>query len=315
MKSKLFYHYLHKFSKLNRASKNGVKAPHKPILLLALIQSISIGDIRDNKIYITPQLVANFKDHWNWLVKGNVFTPNFSLPFFHMRSEKFWHLQTSLGKEILLTSSNSIKSFSQLREALEFAFLDEALFELLMNSDIRIAFTNFLFEHYFHQTAYIQKTTDLFQVVEQQILHDTRKEYIHAIEAADEEEVFVRSGVFKKLVPRVYDLTCCISNMRIVSGYDIQMVDACHIIPFSRSHDDTITNGITLCPNLHRAFDRGLITIDNEFKVQVTNNFLENTSDFSLKKYQGKSILLPKQQAYFPSVLNLEWHKINVFRN
>ncbi|WP_201288840.1 HNH endonuclease signature motif containing protein [Polaribacter septentrionalilitoris] len=40
------------------------------------------------------------------------------------------------------------------------------------------------------------------------------------------------------------------------------MIDACHIVPFSISNDDTIPIGISLSPNLYRAFDRGLITIN-----------------------------------------------------
>jgi hypothetical protein len=46
--------------------------------------------------------------------------------------------------------------------------------------------------------------TDLFESVNEQILHDTPVEYLHIIEGADEEEVFIRSGVFKKVVPRIY---------------------------------------------------------------------------------------------------------------
>lgn len=36
-----------------------------------------------------------------------------------------------------------------------------------------------------------------------------------------------------------------------------------------RFGDDTIGNGLSLCPNLHHAFDRGLIAIDDEYRVLV----------------------------------------------
>jgi putative restriction endonuclease len=51
---------------------------------------------------------------------------------------------------------------------------------------------------------------------------------------------------------------------------NVTMVDACHIVPFSISYDDTITNGLALCPNLHRAFDRGLIAISDDYRVVVS---------------------------------------------
>ncbi len=314
MEPNLLQSYLNKFTKLNRATKNGIKAPHKPILLLAIIQSIELGEIKENKIYIIPELVARFKDYWKWLVRESFFSPNFSLPFFHLRSEKFWHLQTFFGKEILLTSSHSIKSFSQLRGSVQYAYFDNALFSLLSNQDSRQIIFRFLLDHYFSGKKLYDIKTDLFESITQEILHDSPVEYLHVIETADEEEVFVRSGVFKKVVPRIYDYTCCISGLRIVSGYDIQMVDACHIVPFANSHNDTISNGISLCPNLHRAFDRGLVSIDNEYRVLVADNFVESSFENGIKAYHGKPIILPAEESYRPSLENLDWHREKVFK-
>ena len=81
MSDHLLSHYLLKFGQLNRATLDGVKAPHKPILLLSIIQSIQCGDFPENKIFITAQLVARFKDNWKGLVAGTAFKPNFALPF------------------------------------------------------------------------------------------------------------------------------------------------------------------------------------------------------------------------------------------
>ena len=61
--------------------------------------------------------------------------------------------------------------------------------------------------------------------------------------------------------------------MKIVATRDVQMIDACHIVPFSERHDDTIRNGLSLSPNFHRAFDRFLITIDKDFRVLTTSPF------------------------------------------
>ena len=87
------------------------------------------------------------------------------------------------------------------------------------------------------------------------------------------------------------------------------MVDACHIVPFRESHDDTITNGIALCPNLHRAFDRGLIGIDNDYRVIVSNVFREEESNYSIKTFEHRQIILPKDKLYYPLVNNLKRHR------
>ncbi|RYG10365.1 MAG: HNH endonuclease, partial [Chitinophagaceae bacterium] len=120
--------YVRKLSQLKRASVKGAKAPHKPILLLSIIEGITKGEINCNEIKISADLVATFKDYWSQLVKDNRFSENFSLPFFHLQSEGFWHLRTLPGREVLLTTSHSIKSFSHLKEVIAFAYLDETLF-------------------------------------------------------------------------------------------------------------------------------------------------------------------------------------------
>jgi len=87
------------------------------------------------------------------------------------------------------------------------------------------------------------------------------------------------------------------------------MIDACHIIPFAESYNDTITNGIALSPNMHRAFDRGLISIDNDYRVLVSSKFIESDSVYSIRQFEGSSIILPENSSYYPSLENLAYHR------
>ena len=88
------------------------------------------------------------------------------------------------------------------------------------------------------------------------------------------------------------------------------MVDACHIIPFSDGFNDTISNGLSLCPNLHRAFDRELIAINNDFIVIVNKNFSEFfQSSYNIKQFEGKRICLPSKDLHFPSFESLDYHR------
>jgi putative restriction endonuclease len=73
--------YINYFNKLRRANNKQLKAPHKPVLLLSVLQFVREGAITTNRIFITPELVIAFKSNWKVLVD----TPhscNFSLPFF-----------------------------------------------------------------------------------------------------------------------------------------------------------------------------------------------------------------------------------------
>jgi putative restriction endonuclease len=299
--------YVRKLTRLKRGSVNGVNTPHKPILLLSVIEGITKGEISCNEIKISANLVATFKDYWSQLVKDNRFSENFSLPFFHLQSEGFWHLKTLPGRELLLTASHSIKSFAHLKEVIHFAYLDEALNKLLTNEHTRQILRQTLLENYF-PSAHLQPNKLIGEIINQ-ILHEPTAIYKTKAAGFDEEEIFVRSGIFKKEIPKVYNYACAISGMRIITDGDIQMIDACHIVPFSVSHDDTITNGISLCPNLHRAFDRGLISLDPEYRVLV-KPFAEQENLYSIKQFAGKPILFPGSRQYFPAQENLAAHRL-----
>lgn len=300
-------HFLQKLTRLKLGHSKGDPAPHKPILLLAVMAGIEAGEIMDNRICITPELVSRFKDLFRML--GGAFTPNFSLPFYHLRTSGFWHLQTIAGREILLTKSLSIRSFAHLKEVVAYALLDEALFLLLREQQSREVLRQALLQTYFVGRS-LPGTAQhsLFAEVQEQILNEPAVRYRKKVETADEEELFVRSGVFKKVVPQVYNYTCCISGMRIIASREVQMVDACHIVPFAESHDDTITNGLSLSPNLHRAFDRHLISIDANYQVVVSNQFVEEDNSFSIRQFAGKRILLPDATRYHPHPANLQQH-------
>ncbi len=298
---------INKLAKLKVDRSKGAVAPHKAILMLSVIQSIEKKEITENRIFITPELVARFKDNWHELVRNERFNPNFSLPFYHLKSDGFWHLKTSVGKEILLTSSNSIRSFAALKNAIDYAYFDETFYDLLMNHHSREIMKHTLLQTYLEGQKVKGGDYGLLQRVENQILNEASGDYKNEVVKTDEEEIFVRSGVFKKVVPKIYNYTCCISGMKIIATRDVQMIDACHIVPFSESHDDTIRNGISLSPNLHRAFDRFLITIDKHFDIIVSEHFTESGSH-SIRAFHGRKIYLPNEIQYRPSLDNLNWH-------
>lgn len=313
MNEEVIEKYSSQFKKLRCAYVKGMgQAPHKPILLLSIIQLIAKGVILSNRIFITAELIMSFKQNWKLLVETNN-SPNFALPFFHLRSEPFWFLVARPGKEIETTSSKSIKSFKNLKESIAFAEIDRDLFFLLQQIPNLLWFEQLILENYFpnvkstyYRPEYIYEEIK----IENEILNEPKEVYINHIknlqetleEDEFEEEIFVRGGMFKKTIPKIYNFTCCVTGMNIQSSHNVQMIDACHIFPFSLSKDDTVTNGIALSPTLHRAFDRGLITINCNYVVRVSPSINENGSNFTLSQFDGQQINLPEKEKWLPSM-------------
>lgn len=324
MNNKVIDTYILYFLKLNRGFNKGLGyAPHKPILLLSVINLIQKGLISSNRIFITPELVLTFKEIWKKLV-DTPHTENFALPFFHLRSEPFWNLVTYNGLDNLLTSSKSIKSFKTLKDNIAFAEIDKELFTLISDSLNSTIFIQALLDNYFPTTKeyyFLSEHNSTQQQIEIQILNDPKEQYqSHIKELRNkldteefEEEIFVRSGLFKRMIPKIYNNTCCISGMKIETSKNIQMIDACHIIPFSTSLDDTIPNGISLSPNLHRAFDRGLITINKDYIVRISPEVKESNSVYSISQFDGFRISLPEKPKWYPSIESLTWHNQKIF--
>ena len=60
-------YYLGAFEKMKRALMWGVKAPHKPLLLLAILNLCQRGIIKDNHIVLSSELVGEFRKFFSSL--------------------------------------------------------------------------------------------------------------------------------------------------------------------------------------------------------------------------------------------------------
>jgi len=303
--------YLRRLTNLKVAARTvgGVRleAPYKPALLLAVLEGVEEGLVKNNRIVITPELIAAFRAYCQLLSPGPEYAAcPFQLPFFHLQSGRFWHLHAQPGRELVLTSSRSVRSFGHLREVIAYASLDEALWELVQRPLAREDIRQALLTRYFPLTrprAGQEKLDDLGR----QMLEEPAAVYNRAVDVTDETEVLVRSPVFSREVLRAYQSTCAISGLQLLSTTGAApLLDACHIVPWSVSHDDTIGNGLALCPNLHRAFDRHLLWIDVNYRVRVAEGFGELSGhEYGVQRFNGQQLKLPKVRAWWPRVENL----------
>ncbi len=306
--------YAQRFTTLNLARRDGQEAPYKPALLLAVIAAIESGALTDNRITFTPELLASFRTTCAELNATTYYrAANFALPFYHLQKDGFWHLRTYPGLEILVSRSHSLLSFKNLREAVEYAALDPALWALLLQPEPREFLRQTLLRRYFPQTRHHYRPTaglDEVARIRRQILEEPAALYAqHArATAPDELDTAVRSGVFKREVLTAYQHTCAVSGLQLTSSNPAApspLLDACHIVPWALSYDDTLPNGLALCPNLHRAFDRHLFSIDADYRVRCADSFSEaGTAGYGIRQFEGKQLLLPKERAKWPEVEN-----------
>lgn len=121
----------------------------------------------------------------------------------------------------------------------------------------------------------------------------------------------VYQDFFRRSVLSSHNNRCCVSGVAIS-----QLLVAGHIIPWTDSKEHRLNpeNGLSLCVLFDKAFDCGLMAIDQQFRVIYSKRIKDEGDEFvktSLLSYAGKKITLPKRFA--PRQEFLEWHRKNRF--
>ncbi|MGV8815204.1 MAG: HNH endonuclease [Gelidibacter sp.] len=122
----------------------------------------------------------------------------------------------------------------------------------------------------------------------------------------------VNQSFFRSSVLSAYDLTCCITGIKIP-----ELLIASHIIPWSENRERTNPqNGLCL-NNLHdKAFDKGLISVDPNYNISVSKYLLEyekEKDDIYFSHFNKKKINLPDK--FFPRIEFIEHHFSNYTKN
>ncbi len=125
----------------------------------------------------------------------------------------------------------------------------------------------------------------------------------------------VRDPGFRRKVLRAYNFKCA------VCGFDLAMdtipiaLEAAHIKWKQYNGPCEVPNGIALCSIHHKAFDRGAIALDSDFKINVSSMVKGGELvERLIWDFQGKSIKLPREALYYPSAKMIEWHVREVFK-
>ena len=315
MNEEILRKYINEFRNLRIDRAHG-NAPHQPVLLLTIIEMIEQEQIEINKIPPSPHLVEKFLKYWNCITNRK---PNPALPFFHLKSRSFWHHHPNPGYEKALEVVSQIKTFSQLRKMISHASLDEELFTLLIQPLEREILRKTLIDKYFlGLTNEIQSVISEEQQISgfsKELLDFVQHDFSTELEEPIESEKKIREPGFRRTIMRIYDYTCAVCKLQILTLNGESVTEAAHIIPFNKSNNDDVRNGISLCKLHHWAFDKYLISVDESYNVIVSDQMTERgPSEWKLTALRGNEILSPNCKELYPAQEALLWHREEVFR-
>jgi putative restriction endonuclease len=113
-------------------------------------------------------------------------------------------------------------------------------------------------------------------------------------------------GAFRVLVTEAYQRRCTITGERT-----LPVLHAAHIKPYSLDGPHAVSNGILLRQDLHTLFDRGYLTVTDDYHVEVSRRIKE---DYGNGRVRGKQLLeIPKSVQDRPAREYLRWHNEEVY--
>jgi putative restriction endonuclease len=297
------------------------RAPHKPFLLLSVMDLIAEGQITRNFIAPSYELLETFNGYWTVLMPLGSKT-SMAYPFPRLRTDGFWHLIANPGREIEYTDGFS--SMTKLREICAGAKMDDELFALLLQPETREHLRMVLINNYFApetrpivirqgrvNVAAYQYGLDLFKV-EEVIEHPGEWVSGQGPEVAD----LARNQGFRKAIVQLYDHRCALCGIRILTPEGHTIVEAAHIRPWNESRDDRPTNGLALCRLCHWSFDEGLMGVGQEYEVLVSRRVrTDQNMPGHMLTLADRPIFRPEEQPFWPDRLNLSDHRRRVFKN
>lgn len=308
-KYRLVFGSLHR----NKNRESG-PAPHKPILLLAVLDVIERGYIPTNRIEITPELVAAFRDYWRILVTGDRWQERIATPFRFLMHDGFWELRkegVSLSKQALAMTP----TIRQLVTETDGAVLAPDLWELLQDMTALHSLRSFLLQCYFG-TGVAEVQPDLhahpidYEAEKLKAEAQSQFRVRQVRETKDETGYYIRHALFPTVVKSLYNYACAVCSLNVRTDAGGSLVDAAHIMPFGQFHNDDPRNGICLCKNHHWGFDAGWFTATADHKILVSPHLKYASAYIDA----SVSLLVPAQRYYAPASEALAWHQQNVYR-
>lgn len=153
-----------------------------------------------------------------------------------------------------------------------------------------------------------QKIDSIEELVSERDIDFSTKE---GKEVLRETKARVNQGFFRKMVLTTYETQCCVSGLNIP-----EVLRASHIVAWSEDEENRMnpTNGLCLSATYDAAFDRHLISFDEDYRMIFSPQLKEYYSNEAFKTqfraFEGKRISFPKR--FYPDQAFLEKHRAKI---
>ena len=271
-------------------------APHKPLLILVVLELIESQELLTPTLHLTPALAFRFTEYWSIVAHRRTQRPDVKLPLYHLKSDGLWQPQTQAS---MLATDPKTTTHVQ---------IDPEFFSQAQSPDFRLASRALLIKTYFEPAEQLALAA-LVNIELDQLDHQATQ----VRESTDEPYRTGRVIRFRLDIVAAYNYTCALTGYRVTTLAGDSIIDAAHIHQFADSRNNDPTNGLAVSKNAHWLFDQGLWSLDDNYQVMIAHEaFDESARDGkALREYEGARIMLPKDDRLWPDKKHLAWHRKN----
>lgn len=292
--------WLAKLAKLKVDKAHGDPAPHKPLLLLVVLELAEQNLLPRDLLPLTPELAFRFSTYWSIVASRRSQRPDVRYPFYHLKSDGIW---SPLGQDGRPTTERFLTRY---------AALPSDFVAFAKDPDSRDKARRVLIAKYFRS----YERLGLYALIGMEVPTDAEIVRDATYTGPEQAEERGRDARFRLNIVAAYNYTCALTRYRLTTITGASIVDAAHIHQFADSRNNDPRNGLALTKNAHWLFDNGLWTLSDEYRVIVAQEkFAEaGPEQHLLHQYNGRKIGLPNDESMWPSLHHLAWHRNKKFR-
>jgi putative restriction endonuclease len=121
-----------------------------------------------------------------------------------------------------------------------------------------------------------------------------------------------RDRAFSVAIKSAYQDTCAVTGLKLMNGGGRSEVQAAHIRPVADRGPDSVRNGLALSSTVHWMFDRGLISVDDNYSVLIASGAVPDTVTRLINP--ERRLLVPSRADERPHSQFLQYHREKVFK-
>jgi len=123
-----------------------------------------------------------------------------------------------------------------------------------------------------------------------------------------------RDRAFAKKIASAYDFACAMTGLKLINGGGRPEIEAAHIRPVGAEHHgpDSTRNGLALSRTFHWLFDRGVISIADDYKIILVEKSVPDQLKHLLLP-EGR-IRVPDDPLSRPHQQFLRYHREHIYR-